>query len=133
MRFGFCLDMFWLLHLKYRFTLFWSGVARLSKKFSYLCNAKITKKMATREIQDKKDRIALRMAQVLIWSGIIAFFIALIMPPMGEVSNSVLAYIGEAFALGGTILLGYKWVKGSISQVCITNGLKNPNEDGDED
>lgn len=81
------------------------------------------------ELQDKKDRIALRMAQVLIWSGILAFFIALLMPPMGEVDNSVLAYIGEAFALGGSILLGYKWMKGSINQLCIQNNLKNPNDD----
>lgn len=69
------------------------------------------------------------MAQVLIWSGIAAFFIALLMPPMGEVDNSVLAYVGEAFALGGSILLGYKWMKGSINQLCIQNGLKNPNDE----
>lgn len=81
-----------------------------------------------KDVQDKKDRIALRMAQVLIWSGIIAFFTALLMPPTGEVDNSVLAYIGEAFALGGSILLGYKWMKGSISQLCIQNNLKNPHE-----
>ena len=86
-----------------------------------------------KDVQDKKDRIALLMAQVLIWSGIIAFFIALLMPPMGKVDNSVLAYIGEAFALGGSILLGYKWMKGSISQLCIQNNLKNPISDENPD
>lgn len=84
-----------------------------------------------KDVQDKKDRIALLMAQVLIWSGIIAFFIALLMPPMGKVDNSVLAYIGEAFALGGSILLGYKWMKGSINQLCIQNNLKNPHDEKD--
>lgn len=114
--------------MKETFICFRSSFTRWMKKFNYLCSAKIIKNMV-RELQDKKDRIALRMAQILIWSGIIAFFIALLMPPIGEVDNSVLAYVGEAFALGGTILLGYKWVKGSISQVCIANGLQNPNED----
>ena len=109
-----------------------NDILRLSKRFSYLCSTKITKIMQ-RELQDKKDRIALRMAQVLIWSGICAFFIALLMPPMGEVDNSVLAYIGEAFALGGSILLGYKWMKGSIHQLCVQNNLKNPIADEDTD
>lgn len=102
------------------------------KIFVYICNKKKTDIMQ-KEVQDKKDRIALLMAQVLIWSGIIAFFIALLMPPMGKVDNSVLAYIGEAFALGGSILLGYKWMKGSINQLCIQNNLKNPISDENHD
>lgn len=116
------------LQSKYNAILF--NFRRYLRRFSYLCIAKITKNMK-RELQDKKDRIALRMAQVLIWSGILAFFIALLMPPMGEVDNSVLAYVGEAFALGGSILLGYKWMKGSINQLCVENNLKNPIEDED--
>lgn len=122
--------MFGLSYLQSKFNAIWCNSRRCLRRFSYLCTAKITKIMQ-KELQDKKDRIALRMAQVLIWSGIIAFFIALLMPPMGEVDNSVLAYIGEAFALGGSILLGYKWMKGSINQLCIQNNLKNPIEDED--
>lgn len=120
--------MFGLSYLQSKFNAIWGNYRRCIRKFSYLCIAKITKNMV-KELQDKKDRIALRMAQVLIWSGILAFFIALLMPPMGEVDNSVLAYVGEAFALGGSILLGYKWMKGSINQLCIQNGLKNPNDE----
>lgn len=124
--------MEWTNNLQFGYNAILGNYRKLLRKFSYLCTTKITKIMQ-KDVQDKKDRIALLMAQVLIWSGIIAFFVALLMPPMGKVDNSVLAYIGEAFALGGSILLGYKWMKGSINQLCIQNNLKNPISDENPD
>lgn len=53
--------------------------------------------------QDTKDWIKFMSSIVLLVAGVVLIFISIYLPPVGEVSTSVLTVIGEIFTFVGAI------------------------------
>lgn len=51
-----------------------------------------------------RSKICEILAIVLVSAGILLIFIAIVIPPFGEIHSTVLWALGQMFALGGSLL-----------------------------
>lgn len=67
--------------------------------------------------KDKKYKIQMYMAVIMFLMGIAFGWAGFWVPPIGEISNSVLGMAGECFVLGASLLGIYSYVNFMITKL----------------